>query len=118
MFLYINSGIIYKSEGSSNYNINEDPGTSGEDPSTGDKGDDSDDKDDETEEEESFEIEEEIENIEKLMKISNNAMILDEKLPYSQKNNNRYLNDLRKNPQVKEFFEGKTPSIADLPELN
>ena len=52
------------------------------------------------------------------MKLSNDAMILDEKLPSSEKDNNRYLNDLRKNPQVKGFFEGKTPNISDLPELN
>ena len=52
------------------------------------------------------------------MKLSNDAMILDEKLPSSEKDNNRYLNDLRKNPLVKEFFEGKTPNISDLPELN
>jgi len=52
------------------------------------------------------------------MKVSNNAMILDEKLPDSQKDKNSYLNNLRKDPHVKEFFEGKTPNTEDLPELN
>jgi hypothetical protein len=52
------------------------------------------------------------------MKISNNAMILDEKLPDSEKDKNSHLNDLRKDPHVKDFFEGKNPNISDLPELN
>ena len=69
-------------------------------------------------EEESFEIEEEIEDIDKKIKLSNNAMILDERLPDSEKEKNSYLNDLRKDPNVKEFFEGKTFNIEDLPELN
>ena len=45
-------------------------------------------------------------------------MILDEKLPYSEKEKNSHLNDLRKDPHVKEFFEGKTPNVSDLPDLN
>ena len=45
-------------------------------------------------------------------------MILDEKLPNSQKDKNSYLNDLRKDPHIKEFFDGKIPNINDLPELN
>jgi hypothetical protein len=45
-------------------------------------------------------------------------MILDEKLPDSQKEKNSHLNALRKDPDVKEFFEGKTPDVRDLPELN
>jgi len=81
--------IIYKSEGSSNDN--------------GDKG--GTDKDDRAnEEEESFEIEKEIRHIERLMRLSNKAMILDEKLPYSEKDQNSHLNDIRKDPHVKEFF--------------
>jgi hypothetical protein len=96
------SDIIYKSEGSSN--------------DDGDKG--GTDKDDGANEEESFEIEEEIEHIEKLVKVLNDAMILDEKLPYSEKEKNSHLNDLRKDHHVKEFFEGKTPNASDLPELN
>ena len=91
------SDIVYKTEGSSN---------------------DDSDKGDGAGEEESFEIEEEIQDIERLMKLSNNAMILDEKLPYSEKEKNSHLNDLRKDPSVKEFFEGKTPNVSDLPELN
>lgn len=101
------SDIIYKTEGSSNENSDKD--TSDMNPS---------DNNDGASEEESFEIEEEIADIKRLMKLSNNAMILDERLPDSQKDKNRYLNDLRKDPNVKEFFEGKTPNISDLPELN
>jgi hypothetical protein len=97
------SDIIYKSEGSSN--------------DDGDKGG-TDKNDGANEEEESFELEEEIEHIEKLMRDSNDAMILDEKLPYSEKEKNSHLNNLRKDPHVKEFFEGKTPNVSDLPELN
>jgi len=98
----IHSGIIYKFEGSSN-----------------DNGDNNDtDNDDGVNEEESFEIEEEISHIKKLLKLSNDAIILDEKLPYPEKDKNSHLNDLRKDPHVKEFFEGKTPNISDLPELN
>jgi hypothetical protein len=98
----IHSYGIYKTEGSNN--------------DDGNKG--SSDKDDATKEEESFEIEEEIEDIERLMRTSNNAMILDEKLPNSEKEKNSHLNELRKDPHVKEFFEGKTPNASDLPELN
>jgi hypothetical protein len=97
------SDIIYKSEGSSN--------------DDGDKGG-TDKNDGANEEEESFELEEEIEHIEKLMRDSNDAMILDEKLPYSEKEKNSHLNNLRKDSHVKEFFEGKTPNVSDLPELN
>jgi hypothetical protein len=96
------SDIIYKSERSSN-----DGGDNG-------GGDD----DGANEDEESFEIEEEIEHIEKLIRASNDAMILDEKLPDSQKEKNSYLNGLKKDTHVKEFFEGKTFNASDLPELN
>jgi len=96
------SDIIYKTEGSSN--------------DDGDKG--GTDKNDGANEEESFELEEEIQHIEKLMRESNDAMILDEKLPYSEKEKNSHLNNLRKDPHVKEFFEGETPNVSDLPELN
>jgi len=90
--------MIYKTEGSSNNDS---------------------DKDDEVrEQEESFEIEEEIEHIKRLMKLSNDAMILDEILPDSQKEKNSHLNELRKDPHVDEFFEGETPNVSDLPELN
>jgi hypothetical protein len=98
-----NSDIIYKSEGSNN--------DDGDKAGTGKDG-------GANEEEESFELEEEIEHIEKLMKASNDALILDEKLPYSEKEKNSHLNGLRKDPHVKEFFEGKTPNPSDLPELN
>ena len=97
------SDIIYKTEGCSN-----DDGDNGG----------TDNNDGANEEEESFELEEEIQHIEKLMRNSNDAMILDEKLPYSEKEKNSHLNDLRKDPHVKEFFEGKTPNVSDLPELN
>jgi len=96
------SDIIYKYEGSSN--------------DDGDKG--GTNNNDGANEEESFELEEEIEHIEKLIRDSNDAMILDEKLPYSEKEKNSHLNGLRKDPHVKEFFEGKTPNVSDLPELN
>ena len=46
-----------------------------------------------------------------------NALKLDNKLPASEKEKNSHLNDLRKNPNVQEFFEGRVPGIADLPEL-
>lgn len=88
---------IYKSEGSSNNDS---------------------DKDDKAMDEESFEIEEEIEGIERLIRLSNNAMILDERLPDSEKEKNSHLNDLRKDPHVKEFFDGKIPNVSDLLELN
>jgi hypothetical protein len=97
------SDIIYKTEGSNN--------------DDGDKGG-SDKNNGANEEEESFELEEEIAHIEKLMRKSNDAMILDEKLPDSAKEKNSHLNDLRKDPHVKEFFEGKTPNVSDLGELN
>ena len=44
-------------------------------------------------------------------------MILDELLPESQKNKNAHLNTVREDPHVKEYFEGETPEIKDLPEL-
>jgi hypothetical protein len=97
------SDIIYKTEGSSN--------------DDGDKGG-TDNNEGAYEEEESFELEEEIRHIEKLMRNSNNAIILDEKLPFSEKNKNSHLKDIRKDPHVKEFFDGKTPNVSDLPELN
>jgi len=97
------SDIIYKTEGSSN--------------DDGDKGG-TDNNDGANEEEESFELEEELQHIEKLIRKSNDAMILNEKLPFSEKEKNSHLNDLRKDPHVKEFFEGKTPNVSDLPELN
>jgi len=99
----IHSDIIYKSEGSSN----QDGNTGG-----------SDNDDEANKEEESFEIEEELANIEKLLKLSKRARTLDELLPYSEKEKNSHLNGLRKDPHVKEFFEGKTPNVSDLPELN
>lgn len=106
---------IYKSESSSN-NVGNNVG--GNDGANEDDGVNEDDKanegDEASEAEESFEIEE-IKHIEKLMKLSNNAMILDEKLPYSQKDKNSHLNALRKDSHVKEIFEGKTPTICDLP---
>lgn len=100
------SDIIYKCEGSSN-----------DDGDKGDKGD-NDKNDGANKEEESFELEEELDHIDKLMKLSNNAMILDEKLPDSQKGKNSYLNTLKDDIHVIEFFEGKTPNVNDLPDLN
>src|ERR1044072_2824435 len=117
---YINthSDRIYKTEGSSNDNNDKDSSYKTEG-SSNDKSDkDSNYNKDDDREEESFEIEEEINEIEKLMRLSNDAMILDEKLPDSQKDKNSHLNALRENPHIKEFFEGKTPNVKDLPELN
>ena len=96
------SDIIYKTEGCSN-----DDGDNGG----------TDNNDGANEEEESFELEEEIQHIEKLMRNSNDAMILDEKLPYHQKEKNRHLNDLRDDPHVKEFFDEEVPDIENLNEL-
>jgi len=61
---------------------------------------------------------ERIEHIERLMRNSNDAMILDKKLPDSEKENNSHLNDLRKDPVVREILDGKTPNVSDLQELN
>ena len=112
------SDIIYKFEGSSK----DDDDKGGNDNNDGSSKDDGDkggnDNNDGANEEESFEIEEEIAHIERIMWDSNNAMILDEKLPDSQKEKNSHLNALRKDPDVKEFFEGKTLDVRDLPELN
>ena len=68
-------------------------------------------------EEESFEIEEELAHIRKLMRTSNDAMILNETLPFI-KGKNSHLNDLRKDPHVQDFFEGENFDVSDLPELN
>lgn len=66
---------------------------------------------------ESFEIEKEIMELKKDIENVNKALKLDNKLPASEKEKNSHLNDLRKNPIVQEFFEGRVPGIADLPEL-
>ena len=66
---------------------------------------------------ESFEIEKEIMELKKDIENVNKALKLDNKLPVSEKEKNSHLNDLRKNPIVQEFFEGRVPGIADLPEL-
>lgn len=68
-------------------------------------------------EEESFEIEQELKHIKKLLKIVKNALILDAKLPYPEKDKNSHLKDLIKDPHVIKFFEGKTPDIGDLRDL-
>ena len=68
-------------------------------------------------EEESYEIEEEIADIDRLLKLTKNAKDLDEKLPYSQKEKNSHLNDLRREPHVKEYFDEEVPGIKDLNEL-
>ena len=104
----IHSDIIYKTEGSSN-----EDGDNGD----SDKNNEANKEEKSIEEEESFEIEEELKHIKNLLKLSNNARILDEKLPDSQKEKNRYLNDIREDPHVQEFFEGKTPNADDLVEL-
>lgn len=74
------SDIIYKYEGSSN-----DDGDKGanvkDDSDKGDSGKGDSNQAEPEKEEESLEIEEEIADIEKLMKLSNDALILDEKLP-------------------------------------
>jgi len=57
-----------------------------------------------------LELKKDIENV-------NNAIKLNNKLPASEKEKNSHLNDLRKNPHVKNFFEGRVPGIADLPVL-
>lgn len=69
-------------------------------------------------EQESFEIEEEIKHVEKLIDLVVDAVELDKKLPSSQREKNSHLNDLRKDPHVKEFFDGKDPSIDEIPELH
>lgn len=66
---------------------------------------------------ESFEIEDEIKDIKKYIDDVKKAIKLDKKLPDSVKEKNSHLNDLKKNPDVQEFFEGRVPGIADLPEL-
>ena len=57
-----------------------------------------------------MELKKDIENV-------NKALKLDNKLPAPEKEKNRHLNEIRKNPIVQEFFEGRVPDIADLPEL-
>ena len=111
------SDIIYKCEGSSNDDGGK-GGTDNNDKANDDGGKGGTDNNDEANEEESFEIEEEIENIERLMKESNKAKILDEKLPHSEREKNSHLKGLRKDPDVIEFFEGRTLNVSDLPELN
>jgi len=74
-------------------------------------------EDDNSSEEESYEIDEEIADIERLLRLAKEAKDLDKKLPYSQKEKNRYLNDLRGEPHVKEFFDEEVPDIEDLNEL-
>lgn len=103
----IHSDTIYKSERSIKNNKGNDI-----DNKVSKKGD-----DEANNEEESFEIEEEIADIKRLLKLAKKARSLDGKLPYSQKEKNSHLNDLRKEPHVKEFFEDKTPNIEDLVEL-
>jgi hypothetical protein len=95
------SDIIYKSEGSSN--------------DDGDRG--GTDNNNEGNEEESFEIEEEIEHLGKLIKETKDAIKLNERLPYSQKEKNTHLTNLRNDPHVQDFYEGNTPEVSDLPEL-
>ena len=68
-------------------------------------------------EEESYEIEEEIADIKRLLRLAKDAKKLDEKLPESEKNKNSHLNDLRKEPHVKEFFGEEVPDIKHLNEL-
>ena len=68
-------------------------------------------------EEESYEIEEEIADIKRLLRLAKDAKKLDEKLPESEKNKNSHLNDLRKEPHVKEFFGEEVPDIESLNEL-
>ena len=58
---------------------------------------------------ESFEIKSERKDLEKDIDVVNKAIKLDRWLPDSQKEKNRYLNDLRNNPHVKEFFEDHVP---------
>jgi len=77
-----------------------------------------DDVDGKYEEEESFEIEEEIKDIERIQKLSKKAQKLAEKLPSHHQKNNSHLNNLNKEGHVKDFFEGKTPKIRDLKELD
>jgi hypothetical protein len=104
------SDIIYKTEG---FNDNDSDDNNDKDDNYYDN-----DKHDGASEEESFEIEQEIKHIKNLLKLSEKAVNLDKKLPESEKEKNSHLNDIRKDPHVREFFEGKTPNISDLPELN
>ena len=95
------SDIIYKSEGSSN--------------DDGDKG--GTDMDDGANEEESFEIEDEIANHNKLIREAKDAIKLNDRLPYSQKEKNAHLTRLRNDPDVQDYYLGNTPEVSDLPEL-
>jgi hypothetical protein len=68
-------------------------------------------------EEESFEIEEELAHIKKVLKMAENARVLHDKLPDSQKNKNSHLHDLKKESHVREFFDDKPFNIDDVVEL-
>jgi hypothetical protein len=74
-------------------------------------------KNESSSEEESFEIEEEIADLNRLLKLTKDAKDLDAKLPYSQKEKNSYLNALRNDRHVQEFYDGEVPRINNLNEL-
>jgi hypothetical protein len=95
------SDLIYKSEGSSN----DDGDTGGTD------------NNNEGNEEESFEIEDEIANHNKLIREAKDAIKLNDRLPYSQKEKNAHLTRLRNDPDVQDYYLGNTPEVSDLPEL-
>ena len=89
---------IYKCQGSSNEDGPEDDGPE--------------------EEEESFDIEEELAHLKKLRSLLKKAIELDQKLPESQKGKNAHLKEISEDPHVKDYFDGKTPNIGDLLELD
>jgi len=70
------------------------------------------------EEEESYEIEEEIQNTRRLRTILWEAISLDPKLPESEKLRNSYLNELKKDPLVKEYLQGEELTMSDLEEMD
>jgi hypothetical protein len=63
-------------------------------------------------------LDKELKDLDKKIELLDNAIKLDKKLPDSQKELNSHLRELKKDPEVREFFEGKSPNIKDLPELD
>lgn len=63
-------------------------------------------------------LDQELEDLDKKIELLDNAIKLDKKLPDFQKEFNSHLRELKKDPEVREFFQGKSPNIKDLPELD
>jgi len=102
----------FEKEGSSNDDKSNDSEKEGS--SNDDKSNDS----EKEEEEESYEIEEEIQNTRRLRTILWEAISLDPKLPESEKLRNSYLNELKKDPLVKEYLQGEELTMSDLEEMD